>query len=364
MTKEKVAGQARRRARRKPTPKEDAPRVEFISTGCHLLNLAASQKGKDGGFGRGRIVNVVGDRSSGKTILCVETAAWYHYNIADAVSKIFPKIKSHRVRYNNIEGVMDFPLEKMYGEEFVNAVEWIHSETAEEFGRDLHKCIMDLSEGESVLYILDSLDALVSEAAAKRAEDAAEKGKPEEASYGAEKAKYFSQSFFNNLCRMIQGKDFTLLIVSQVREKLNAGPFEKKVYRTGGKALDFYAHQACWLYNIEKMDVERKKKKVVYGVKTRAKFEKNKVAMPFRTADFRILFDYGVDDINTMIDYVFGPKKNEAIEIDGEKWKRSDLVEACEENQEMMDRLIGWTEEIWFDVENAAKTKRKRKYGD
>lgn len=361
MTKEKVARQARRRARR-TAPEKEPPRVEFISTGCHLLNLAASQKSKEGGWGRGRIVNVVGDKSSGKTILCVETAAWYYYNLLNQKSQLFSP-KKHHVVYNNIEGVMDFPLEEMYGKEFVNAVEWIHSETAEEFGRDVHKRITDLPEGESLLYVLDSLDALVSEAAAKRTAEAAEKGKTEDGSYGTEKAKYFSQSFFNYLCKIMEGKDVTLMLVSQVREKLNAGPFEKKVYRTGGRALDFYSHQVVWLFTVEKMDVERKKKKVTYGVKTRAKFEKNKVAMPFRTADFRILFDYGIDDINTMIDYVFGPKKNEAIEIDGEKYKRSELVEACEEDSEMMDRLIGWTEEIWFDVENAAKTKRKKKYG-
>jgi len=360
---QQVVKQARTRARRKPVAK-DKPRVEFISTGSHLLNLAASQKARDGGWGRGRIINVVGDGSSGKTLLCLEAAAWYYYNIEKVKSQIFPEVKNPTIVFNNVEGVMDFPIDKMYGKEFVDAVLWIQSETVQSFGRDVHKRLLDLGKGDSLLYIADSLDAMVSEEAVKRATEAAQKGKSEDGTYGTEKAKYLSQSFFNNLCKMTEGKDATLLIVSQVRENLNAGTFGKKFYRAGGKALDFYTHQVCWLYNIEKMKVERKGQKRIYGVKTKAKFERNKVAMPFREADFRILFDYGLDDINTMIDYVFGPKKNEAIEIDGEKWKRTELVEAAEEDSSMMDRLIGWTEEIWHDVESAAKTERRKKYGD
>src|SRR5574343_594176 len=91
--------------------------VEFISTGCIPLNLALSQKGKDGGFARGRIVNIVGDGSSGKTILALETCAWLYYNYKNLTSNIYPEIKKLNIVYNNSESVMDFPIAQMFGEE-------------------------------------------------------------------------------------------------------------------------------------------------------------------------------------------------------------------------------------------------------
>jgi RecA/RadA recombinase len=57
------------------------PRVEFLTTGSTLLNLALSQKGKDGGVARGRIINIVGDGGSGKTLLVLEILAHAFYGM-------------------------------------------------------------------------------------------------------------------------------------------------------------------------------------------------------------------------------------------------------------------------------------------
>ena len=59
------------------------PRVEFLTTGSTILNLALSQKGKDGGVARGRIINIVGDGSSGKTLLCLEILAHAFYGMEE-----------------------------------------------------------------------------------------------------------------------------------------------------------------------------------------------------------------------------------------------------------------------------------------
>ena len=108
--------------------------VEFISTGCIPFNLALSQKGRNGGIARGRIINFVGDGSSGKTINALEIAAWYYYNIKNVKSKLFPNIKKHTVVFNNGEGVMDFPVAEMYGDDFYNGVEWVQINQAENGG--------------------------------------------------------------------------------------------------------------------------------------------------------------------------------------------------------------------------------------
>ena len=125
------------------TPEIDDSPVEFMNSGCTILNLAISQKGRKGGWPRGRIINLVGDGSSGKTLLSIELAAWCFHNIKKLPSKLFPAVKKIRIIHDNVESVMDFPIEKMYGKAFKDAVyppenspEYERgSRTVEEFGR-------------------------------------------------------------------------------------------------------------------------------------------------------------------------------------------------------------------------------------
>lgn len=340
--------------------KPEKPRVEFLSTGSTLLNLAASGKGRDGGWARGRIINIVGDGSTGKTLLALEACAHAFYQFPDK-SLIYPKVKSLSIVYDNVEEVMDFPLEEMYGEEFVEGVEWIHSETCQEFGQGYIKRVKGLKKGQALLYVIDSIDAAIPKEAKERIEKETE-GERGKGSYGVEKAKYFSSQFFNYLVSEMKGKDATLICISQVREKLDAPKFGKKHYRTGGKALDFYTHQVAWLYQVEKMKVERNKKKIVYGVRTRCVLERNKTAKPYREAVIPILFDHGVDDIGGMADYLFGPKEKR-VEFAGYEWKtKADLISDVEEDEGLYNQLVEAVEEDWAALEEAARTKRKPKY--
>ncbi len=332
-----------RRSRKSPSSSKER-RLDFISSGSVALNLALSQRGRDGGWARGHIGNIVGDGSTGKTILAIEAAAAFHYKL-DLNPANFPAVKSKQIVYNNAEGVMDFPLDKMYGKEFVDDVEWIRTETVEAFGRDVHRRVLNLKSGEALLYIEDSLDALVSEAGKKRAEDEAA-GKKVGGTYGADKPKYLSSEFFNNLCNMASGKDVTILLVSQVRENLNAGLFGKKFYRAGGKALNFYTHQVVWLYQVDKLDQTYHKRKRVYGIKTRAKVERNKVAPPYREMDLPIIFDYGLDDVGAIADYL--------------GWSGDRAVVAA--SKSAFNNLAEKMEDEWTKEEAAVRTERERKY--
>lgn len=334
--------------------------VEFISTGCIPLNLALSQKGRDGGFARGRIVNIVGDGSSGKTILALETCAWLYYNYKKLSTNIYPEIKKLIIVYNNGEGVMDFPLAQMFGEEFYNAVEWTFIPTCEGFGRDIQKRLTELKDGHCLFYVQDSIDSAISEAEKERIEKFIKSGKQEE-SYGLEGQKFFSQSFFKDLCSRQHGKDATIVLVSQVRENLKAGMFGKKFYRTGGKSLDFYTHQVLWLYHKEKMKKTFRGNERSYGVKTLGKVERNKTAIPFREADFPIIFDYGIDNVMAMADFLFGPKDKE-IEWKEERLKKSDLVNLAYENRDILEEMIDEVEFEWKEIEDNIKTKRPSKY--
>ena len=328
--------------------KEDnITRVEFLDTGSTLLNLAASGKGRKGGWARGRIVNLVGDGSSGKTLLALEACAQSFYHIKERESKLFSKPKKVMVVYNNREGVMDFPLEEMYGQEFVDGVEWIQSSTCEEFGRDYQRRVSNLKDGEFLLYVVDSLDSLDSSAGWKRTEKSVKTDKDIEGSYGMEKAKYFSSSFFSHLCNTMQGKDATLICISQVRDNINAGLFGEKHRRVGGKSLDFYTHQVCWLAVREKLKKTVKKQERVFGVRVKARFKRNKTAKPFRDAEFDILFDYGIDNIGSIIKFLN---------------KDEDCISELEKEPEKLASIIEKLEEDWQIIENTVKPKRRERF--
>lgn len=320
------------RKKKSKKKKKEFDRVEFLHTGSHLLNLAGSGgKAKKGGWARGRIINPVGDGSSGKTLLALEACADAFYNIKKKKSKLYPKVKKVTIVYNNKEGVMDFPLERMYGEKFVKAVEWIHSETCEQFGRDYQRRVKALKKGEFLLYVMDSLDSLDSEKSIKRIEKSIKDDKAEDGTYGTEKAKYFSSSFFSRLCSIMKGKDSTLICISQTRQKIGAGMFEEKTYRTGGSALNFYTHQVCWLRVAKKLYKQVRGRKKFYGIRIHAQFKRNKCATPFADTFFDILFNYGIDDIGSMVYWMgYDEKKikgyeenpDELIEAVKDQWKK------------------------------------------
>lgn len=328
--------------------KAKPPSVEFLNSGCTISNLALSGKGRKGGWARGRVCNIVGDGSSGKTVCALELAFWCFKNIKKTISEIYPKVKNIKIVYNNCEGVMDFPMEKMFGNEFVDSVEWICIKEIEKMSWDWFNRLKGLKSGDFLLYIIDSWDALFSIADKKRFEKSVEDEKEEEGSYNLEKQKFVGK-FFSNCCDKLENNklDATLFIISQVRTKIGI-TFGKKTYRAGGKALDFYTHQVAWIAEEEKMTKTKGRHKRVYGIRSRIKVERSKVAKPFREASFRILYDYGIDDINSMVDFLYG--KNE-IRFEGQKFKtRDSFVKYVEENN-LEEKLMAACEKEWQDIE-------------
>lgn len=343
---ESSAGDVRRSLKRRASKS----RVEFLNSGSTTLNLALSGKGSNGGWARGRVLNIVGDGSSGKTLVALELCFWCFNWVMKIKSLIYPKVKKVIIVYNNCEGVMDFPLEKMYGKKFVDSVIWLCSPNVESMGRDYARRLRTLKKGEFLLYIVDSWDALGSVAADARFEDAIDKDEEMKGSYQLEKQKYAS-NFFANVCSKLEGDkvDSTFMIVSQVRTKIGV-TFGKKTYRAGGKALDFYTHQVAWIREVEKLRKTKQREKRVYGIVSEVKVERSKVAKPFREAEFTILFDYGLDDIDSMIKYLFGKKK---INWKGETFKtHAAFIKHIEENNLEKDLKTAVAEK-WQKVEDA-----------
>jgi RecA/RadA recombinase len=334
----------------------DGP-VEFLNTGSTPLNLAGSCKGENGGWARGRIVNIVGDGSSGKTLLALETMAWCLSNIKKIKSNLFPAVDEIVMDYINAEGVMDFPVAQMYGEKFFKAVNWLHFDTVESVGRYLFRTLNDYKSGVFRIAVIDSWDALDSEPELADFEKSITDDKPMEGSYDLGKQKYGSKRFFKRMASELHNnsKDFTLFIISQTREKIGV-TFGKKKYRTGGAALDFYTHQVCWLYEKKHLTKTIDGLDRTYGINVVGRFERNKTAKPFREGNVTILFDYGVDDINSMIDFMWGEKKG-PYSIEGlEKpfQHRNAFIDAIVKNN-WQGKMAAMCEKRWMAVEAAIK---------
>lgn len=392
--------------------------IRFM-TGAQLLDLVIG--GAKGVFGipAGRFINIVGDKSAGKTFLSNEIIASAYHKFG---SKKFKWV------YDDCESGYSFDTESLYGFEIMpeDDEKRVHSKTVEDAFCNISDFCSKLKEGQFGIYVLDSLDGLTSDEQDEQAEERLKafhnKKEYDKGSYNMGKPRYLSREFFPQLCSTIEDKNVLVIIISQVRENIDMFSFEK-FSRSGGKAMDFYAHSVIWLATAKY--IERKGSKV--GVVVKAKTTKSKTPRPFRECFFNFLYDYGLDDIGSNVDYLFDLRtdkgelnsKAKAIQWDGnagkltltdlkkfldeydlqEKFEDSryydgkptaddifDFVQSKKEYKEKFaekfgesmtrDELIEWIEENnledelrqrvidkWEEYEDSIKSSRKKKYG-
>lgn len=303
--------------------------LKFFSTGGVLLDCALG-----GGYPGGRIVNIVGDKSTGKTLLAIEACANF--------AMTFPKglIKYHEAEAafdKNYARILGMPLRRVEFEEDIDTVEEMEH-AVKDF---CEQCMKKKVQG---LYVIDSLDALSDKAEQKR--------NIEDGSYGS-KAKLMSEFFRRNKRRLEKAR-VSFLIISQVRDKINA-TFGRKWTRSGGRALDFYASQVVYLAEIKKLQKTVKGIRRPYGVQIKAKVTKNKVGIPFREVDFTLLFGYGIDDIETNLNWLkstkslrkVGLKETSAIAREVKTIKAMPPAK----RKERVEKIQGVVTELWKEIE-------------
>lgn len=243
----------------------------FFSTGCTLLDCVIG-----GGWCLSRVDNIVGDKSSGKTLLAMEAVANFFMTFSNGWADYVEAESAWDPEYARALGI---PVDKLGFKDDIDTIEGLFKFILEK--------ITTNAKRRPGLIIVDSLDALSDAAEMEREVD---KG-----TYGAAKAKQMSQ-MFRRIVRQLARANIALIIVSQVRENMNAGAFAEKYTRSGGKALDFYASRILWLGY--KGSIKKTVRGVTrpIGVEVRARCKKNKVGLPMRECDFNIRFGFGVQD--------------------------------------------------------------------
>jgi recombination protein RecA len=250
---------------------------DYVSSGCALVDCVLG-----GGYVLGRMVNIVGDKSTGKTLLAIE-----------AVINFLNTYPDGHVRYAEVEAAFDKEYAASLGMP-VDRVDFAtEMNTVEDWYVDVERMI-DTLKGEAGLYIIDSLDALSDKAEIER--------KIDDGSFGAAKAKKISESF-RKFVRKLESSRCLLIVISQIRDNIGV-MFGAKHTRSGGHALDFYASQIIWLHEAGKIDRTVQGVKRVIGLEVRARCTKNKVGLPWREAKFRILFGYGIDDLSANAEWL------------------------------------------------------------
>ncbi len=325
--------------------KIEPPVRKFLSTGITLLDLAIAGK-LPGGVPCGRITHIYGKEASAKTAILTE--------ILGAAQR-----DGGRAYVEDAEGTFDFGRADLFGLDCNPDSDsfFYHRPQSLEalFDTRLAEILDECEDFKGPVTIgVDSLSAIPSMVELN--------SKLEDPTFGTSRAKQLSTAFRKNIWRLCE-QEIALVFIDQTR--MNVGGYGKTYIVSSGEAIKFYSSVCVSLKMTAK--IENKKKRPM-GVRIGFEVEKNKVGCPFRYGDFTLLFDYGIDDTWSNLEWLCQMQK----EIDGDKkvkWHWKDLagrnliglienIEEANREDEVIEDVATMWDEIWAPLKRKEKVRK------
>ncbi len=291
----------------------EAPRVSVsaIPTGAINLDIALGI----GGIPRGRVIEIYGPESSGKTTLAL-------HMIAE------DQKQGNMCAFIDAEHAMDADYARNLGVDIDNLI--LSQPDTGEQGLDIAESLV--RSGAVDLIVIDSVAALV-----PRAEIEGEMGD----SHVGLQARLMSQAL-RRLTGVIAKSNTTVVFINQLREKVGV-MFGSPETTTGGRALKFYSSVRLDIRRIKTITEGDNS----IGSRTRVKVVKNKVAPPFKVVEFDIMYGTGISKsgviLDTAVEMDIVDKAGSWFSYDGEKLGqgRENVKTYLEENQDIMNEIEG-----------------------
>lgn len=255
----------------------------FISTGSTLLDYAIANK-RNGGVGVGKLTLIEGLESTGKTLVVSHIAA----NAQKMGAVVF---------YADTESAISPEFMRRLGVDLKKRISYFQPPTIEKFFSKAEEIIIfsreKISKDIPVVIILDSL-------AATPINDEVEGTYNPKELMGV-RAKAISLAL-RKLTQVIGYEKITLILINQLRMKMNvANPYQDPYVSPGGMGAPFHASTRIRLKS--KLKIKAKNNDII-GVQCNAKVLKNRLGPPFREANFSIMFDYGIDNLQSIYEYL------------------------------------------------------------
>ena len=290
--------------------------IDSISTGCLDLDIALGI----GGVPRGRIIEVYGPESSGKTTVALHIAA--------EAQKL-----GGAVAFVDAEHALDPSYARNVGVDTENLI--VSQPDTGEQGLEIAEALV--RSGAIDVLVVDSVAALV-----PRAEIEGEMGD----SHVGLQARLMSQAL-RKLTGTINKSKCVVIFINQLREKVGV-MFGNPETTTGGRALKFYSSVRL---DVRRIDSIKQGDEIV-GNRTRVKVMKNKVAPPFKQAEFDIMYNEGISRTGNIVDV--GVKEN-IVQKSGAWFSYGDI--RLGQGRENAKQYLKDNPEVALEIENKIREK-------